>query len=117
MKELIMTVEVVDETGKEVDEQIRKAVMESRNESCDILNGPNGAIEKYNELIETLDLDTNDDIYIETYEKLVNASWSRLLQKKGFDYIILSEYIKETKNIFNLIKGVNYECTIKIKKA
>lgn len=115
MGKLIIAVEVT-ENGKEVSESLRQAVLESRAELCDILNGEGGAIEKYNELTDMLLFDkSNEDVYMDIYEMLCNQCWTKLLNKKGYPYTVVSEvFLLPARRSF--LTQVNYISKIEVKK-
>ena len=115
MGKLIIAVEVT-ENGKEVPESLRQAVLESRAELCDILNDKGGAIEKYNELTDMLLFDkSNDDVYMDIYEMLSNQCWTKLLNKKGYPYTVVSEVFHKPTRPF-LRTQVDYISKIEVKK-
>ena len=117
MATMILTVEIIDECGFTIDGPARDAILDARSEMCDILNGPNGAIEKYNELTDLLGINGADsEVYIDCYESLTNECWTNLIHKRGFNYRIISEYIKEVNDIWNKINGITHKCVITVKR-
>jgi hypothetical protein len=117
MSRLVMTITVKDENGRVVSDSIREEVLLARQELCDILNGEHGAIEKYNEFANMLGIDdAENDVYIDAYEMLTNECWSKLLQKRGYQYKIIKERLYEPTNIFDIMRGIIYNCVITISK-
>lgn len=118
MKRIILTI-ICECNGKELTGDIREAILKSREEMCDILNGEGGFIEKYNEAIELLGIavDKSNGAYLDSYIALTNECWTKLLNDKGYPhYKIISEEFIPNKNILEKFRGIDYVALIKLEK-
>lgn len=104
---------VMDQKGTERSE-LHKPIMDARSQMCDIANGENGLIERWNKLMKDMGIVEHElyDDLVDSYANVTNAIWTTKLHDAGYKSVkIIDEHWvpvnTPTGNAYTVIIKIN----------